>query len=600
MSRKKRYNNKKSSNESFNILMVPIIIILSLMPLVVRAKVINYDTSSLMWYSGDSYQMVDIFNYYKSSILIATASIMLLILVFQTIRNKDNSIIKTNLIPLAYCLCVIIATIGSVSVYYSLKGYINHLENMWVLLSYIILFIYVKKNITSSTDFMTLTKFWMISIGLLTIIGLTQFFNTDFYRTTLGLSLIVPAALQPYISNTEFTLFANNVIYQSLYHYNYVSFYSAMAFPFFLTLFINSSNKKYKYLYLLTAVLCLFNLIGSQGRNGFFGIFAGLVIILLFEGKRILLSKYTWITLLSIIVVTLIISTTTETSIEGRIKDTFTDVFQTTDYALNSIITDDNSIIIDHDDFMVTATRVSEDSYTFSDEDGNPIPFKQDAASIQLIPSDLSNNLYDSLEIQLMTYEDEDVLAISIDNYTWNFEELDGTFYYLNSAAKTVTLDEVDHIGFEGIERSGSARGYIWSRTLPIILDHPLFGTGPDTFTLSFPQADYVGKYQAYETYTPIVDKPHNIFLNYAVHTGLISLIAILAIWFVSYYNTFKNHFHTASSSRGTYYAYSIASIASMTGYIIAGLFNDTNLHVTPIFWIIVGINYAANRTLNP
>lgn len=47
---------------------------------------------------------------------------------------------------------------------------------------------------------------------------------------------------------------------------------------------------------------------------------------------------------------------------------------------------------------------------------------------------------------------------------------------------------------FKGHERSLSGRGYIWGRTIPLLKKFLLWGSGPDTFTVKFPQTDYVMK----------------------------------------------------------------------------------------------------------
>jgi len=41
-------------------------------------------------------------------------------------------------------------------------------------------------------------------------------------------------------------------------------------------------------------------------------------------------------------------------------------------------------------------------------------------------------------------------------------------------------------------------RGYIWSRSLPLLRNTILVGYGPDTFAMNFPQHDIAGKVKAY------------------------------------------------------------------------------------------------------
>ena len=98
------------------------------------------------------------------------------------------------------------------------------------------------------------------------------------------------------------------------------------------------------------------------------------------------------------------------------------------------------------------------------------------------------------------------------------------TFYPENAA----------HIGFEGKEKIGSSRGYIWSRTFPLLENCLITGYGPDTFTYIFPQNDVLAKYYSYEQFGQgfyvTVDKPHNMYIQIFYSSGLIALLAFLGI----------------------------------------------------------------------
>ena len=84
---------------------------------------------------------------------------------------------------------------------------------------------------------------------------------------------------------------------------------------------------------------------------------------------------------------------------------------------------------------------------------------------------------------------------------------------------------------FLPINRKGnhvlSNRGYIWSRSIPMIKNTIFLGHGPDTFLFYFPQYEYDAKVKWTGTPMMIVDKPHNMFIQTAINTGLISLIAL-------------------------------------------------------------------------
>lgn len=103
----------------------------------------------------------------------------------------------------------------------------------------------------------------------------------------------------------------------------------------------------------------------------------------------------------------------------------------------------------------------------------------------------------------------------------------------------------VEAFGFEGREKMGSSRAYIWSISLPL-LKHMIFaGYGPDTFAIYFPQYDYIGRLKAYGTTSIIVDKPHDLYIKNVINTGVLSLIALLVLftgYFVQSVRVYSNN----------------------------------------------------------
>ncbi|HMA60603.1 MAG TPA: hypothetical protein VKN64_09940 [Halanaerobiales bacterium] len=60
----------------------------------------------------------------------------------------------------------------------------------------------------------------------------------------------------------------------------------------------------------------------------------------------------------------------------------------------------------------------------------------------------------------------------------------------------------------------GLSRGFIWSRSLPLLKETWLLGFGADTYPIYFPQDDNVGKLITFDKTRKIMDKPHNMYLR--------------------------------------------------------------------------------------
>jgi hypothetical protein len=70
------------------------------------------------------------------------------------------------------------------------------------------------------------------------------------------------------------------------------------------------------------------------------------------------------------------------------------------------------------------------------------------------------------------------------------------------------SLEPVEAIGFNGTEKWGTMRGYIWSRSFPLMLKYPVTGSGPDTFINVFPHHDLISKLRVYENAAPVQHEP--------------------------------------------------------------------------------------------
>ena len=97
---KKIAQNKKytsSSDTTRNPLLIPLIFIISILPLIVRMKIYNANLSEFPWFSSDDTQ-TDFFLYYKSLFFILTSFIIVALLLWMFLRSKSQSKTSSNFI----------------------------------------------------------------------------------------------------------------------------------------------------------------------------------------------------------------------------------------------------------------------------------------------------------------------------------------------------------------------------------------------------------------------------------------------------------------------------------------------------------------------
>ncbi|HZG59603.1 MAG TPA: O-antigen ligase family protein [Anoxybacillus sp.] len=133
----------------------------------------------------------------------------------------------------------------------------------------------------------------------------------------------------------------------------------------------------------------------------------------------------------------------------------------------------------------------------------------------------------------------------------------------------------------------GSGRLYIWEKTFELIQQRPLFGYGLDTLPYFFPQDD-PEKHANIETYTVIVDKPHNMYIGIAYGAGVIALLAFVALIFNITLSTIK-HLIKNKLTNDEHIIFASVAIACFA-YLIQALFNDSIIGTAVIFWVLLGL----------
>lgn len=197
---------------------------------------------------------------------------------------------------------------------------------------------------------------------------------------------------------------------------------------------------------------------------------------------------------------------------------------------------------------------------------------------------------------QLLSTENVDELTNFF--YFMTFaSDTDPNYYYYNQIGKWTQIGkEPDTALFSNYPKLASNRGFIWSRTFPIMFENAhnlLLGTGPDTYVMHYPHYDYVGLYRCGFA-GQIITKPHSLYLQIATQTGIISLIAFIALYVMYLISCIKlywrSKFETLTSK------VSIAILASVSGYMVAGITNDSTVTYAYVFWAMMGVGIAVNQ----
>ena len=230
----------------------------------------------------------------------------------------------------------------------------------------------------------------------------------------------------------------------------------------------------------------------------------------------------------------------------------------------------------------------------FEDEDGNSLEvFTDDNRNIRFIDEKYS-------EYSFSINNKQSSIKAKIYGRNWKLYVTDNNeLKVISNNDKLTDPVEAPRIRlFDGRETFASNRGYIWSRTIPMLKDALITGYGPDNYPMVFPQEDYVGRFNVGDEgmLNILVDKPHNMYLQTAVNTGVISLLALLAVWVIYLFDSFKLYLKGNIESFAQYMG--AATFLSISAYLVAGLFNDNVISVAPLFWVLLGTGIGINRMI--
>lgn len=612
-------NNRHSKNNSYAAspqmsrkwYLLPIIFIISILPLIVKMKIYNAGLSEFNWFLTNDTQF-DFFLYYKSMIFTFITFIITVLLIWMFIKHKylnshSNNILKENgkykftlaLIPLSvYAILALLSTVFSKYSSFGYKGIFEQFESVFVLLGYCILVYYSFLIINSEDDIKLIIKWLLVGIIILCLLGLTQATGNDFFASEYGKKLIVPSAHWNILEQLKFN-FEKNRVYLSLYNPNYVGLYTSLISPILLVVLLFTKNRKLQVLYGIAITGLILCMIASSSRNGFVALCVSLTFIIVLFRK--LLKKHwklSFAVLGFVVIAFLSINVAMGNVFVERLQSMMTDV-KTPEYPLSSILTNDDNIEITYNKnkLYIQAERNDNNLYDFTLTDGN----KNKVETILDVASStyyLDDARFNTITLQQAHLDNTISFNVIIDGVNWYFTNqlVDNTYYYINNYGKFDKIINAKSALFTNYDKIGSSRGYIWSRTIPLLKNHLLLGTGADTFSLVYPQNDYIGRY--HNGYiSSLITRPHNMYLQIAVQTGVLSLIAFLAFYAMYFMSCIKLYYNNNFNS---YYTQVGAAIFVGTiGYMVSGLFNDSTITVSPIFWAMMGIGLAINFKVN-
>lgn len=578
------------------LLLLPVFLWIVGIPLIEKTKIFVNPLQSDAWYSGEEY-LSDIFLYYKSWIAVILACIMTVIFIANLLGGK-NLFRKTRtdvriFIPLIlYLVLVLISSFFSDYRYFCIHGMPEQFESIWVVIAYIIATIYGWWVINQpESDCGSIVKCIFVGTVLVCMICVFQYCGIDIYQWIHS------------SENYNFT-FEKGTVYGSFYNTNYVGFYVALMFPLFFLELIYSKNRWIKYLSMGIIAALFICIIGAHSLTAPISLASiflfGTVFLMI---KYIPQKKYLRIPLIVGVSLIFIACAVSYPKVHAYIKSCDTEK-----HDLASIYTFDDHVEFDYKDQQLSICMYTENGENIIDvKDQN-----NKSLNMQLTPSQEGYSYYSFSDDTLKDLTIAPVLmskspecygfAIFLEDKNWCFTNQltdDGTYYYYSDTGKltklTVQNKSKDFRPLINKSNLASGRGYIWNKTIALLSDYIVMGSGQDTFAMVYPNYDIVDRFN--NGYGGLyTSRPHSLYLQIAIQSGVLSLICFVVFYVWYLISSIRIYYKIAFDNTTVVLGFSI--MLGTLGYMVMGLANDSTVTVAPLYWLMIGIGVAINTKL--
>ncbi len=603
--------SKKRKGTKFlngNYALLPILFVLCVIPLIMRLH-IYYPGLTIFPWRSDNPTEVDVFLYHKAIALIIAACVMLCIMgvaLYKDYKNRQKSLqyIKMKqakwVIPVGlFGLLAFLSTLFSEYRSFGFSGFLEMFESVWVVLSYCIVAVYTFYFTRTKDDIDNIRKGFFIFLVIICGIGFTQLIGHDIWETKLGMNIFIPNKYDHLKDSINFEVSGsgNHQVYLTLLNPNYVGVFAALTLPISIMCCIGGTSlgKKLAWAALSAAIfLCA---LGS-GSKAFLLVLAVVATI----GVAIFVIR-------NIKVLPIITAFISVFVILASAYGTYLNI-NVAEYVKNALTPKENSYIVE--DFVIgdegATLKYSDKAITISasynsftgmifieayDESGNKVNHSMDDEGVIRFEDDrykdISGKIY--VDINSLPF----VVEINAAGHSYRFSYINGNYTYINNVFKADIIVHAPSAVFTKYDRLFSGRGYIWSRSIPLLKDCLILGTGADTFGVVYPHNDYVARTNAgYQNL--FTTKPHCLYLQAGIQYGVPALICYLTFMVIYILQSIKLCFK--ADYKDSYNCLALGLMLGIIGYCIMGISNDSCVAVTPIAWTLLGMGYALNYLL--
>ena len=586
--------------------MLPVLIMAGIVPLIVRQYKFETGLTQYPWFDNEEISY-EFFLASKAFVLMLLAFVMAACICVRLWKERRRIPFAKLLIPLfGYGLLAFLSACVSVNRTFSFYGGFEQFESVWTLLSYVLAVYYVFLYAQSEQELQVLADAICFGATVVGLIGTFQGLGLDLFATKFFQKLITTDTFLNAIGGELSLNFTDKNAFATMYNPNYLGVYGSFVVPFLVMLLLFEKNKWRRVWHGCNFVLVSVALLSSRSRAGLIAAVAAICVAAIFSFRKVL--KWWYLTIPAInfaVVLVLLVNAYNDNLIFDRLKNILApdNVTVTEEIAddgtvirktgLTQMNTAPDGVVFTYNEISVQASLyVGEGIYGF-------YAINETGEQETLVPNEegteflFSNPALAGVKISPVYVGEKLGMKINAGG-EWNFvyNEAKGKYQYITGFGKESDMIRAESFGFENYQSFFSHRGHIWSRTLPLLKDYVFLGSGPDTFLLVYPQEDYLAMRQnGFENH--VMTKPHSMYLQVAVQTGVLSLLCLLV--FYGWYAVWSMRLYAFRKLNLQIEAFGMAAFIGSIGYMISGISNDSMVVTAPVFWCMIGLGVAAN-----
>ena len=580
--------------------LLPVILYISVIPLIVRAVPYTAPIGDLPWmYGEDDTIQWDFFNLAKLDVLEAVTVFAVVVFFFLLLTKRIRLKRSVIFIPVAlYTAAVLLSFCLSDHRDIALRGELGHFEGLLCVLCYMFMLFYTIQVLESVDDALCVMGFLAVTVLIECIIGVSQLVGKDLLASRAGMYMIA--------GNREISFtFAPGQVYQTVANMNYVPLWLSLVVPVVILAAAVCAARLIRYpdtrtlksrealIFLAAIILCiliLLNCIGAKSMGGLLGIGISLALlaVLAIPGKALRRCMLAAVPFLAAVAVLLLY-------VRSPVDEVSVEYLRTGQDGIGISMAGQPMTIRSDMQGIITAFDESGgqvEAYTVREGDEAEYVFNKEgywAGALLARSMGTGSDAYVQLDIN------------HGEKYLFHFYD-SGLVKLCTPYGYEIDAADTEHIGFKGHYGFASGRGYIWATSLPIIGHSPVLGAGPGTFMVTFPQTDYAGRATAGVPSTIIVDKAHNIYIQTAVNNGLAGLIAFTGIICTVCAMAFRSMANNGKRGPGKLAEMDVKSILltggalGVIGFATGAITCDSSISVMPVFYGMIGMVAAVSE----